>query len=85
MINLLTRIQPGLDRNVATVVKTVEDYSALLKNDEVPHILALQPWFYLSRKPLNEKEKFINEIEGYRYYYGISSDKVYKLLDRQIG
>lgn len=70
----------GLDRNVATVVKTVEDYSALLKNDEVPHILALQPWFYLSRKPLNEKEKFINEIEGYRYYYGISSDKVYKLL-----
>lgn len=71
---------PALDRNITTVVKTVEDYSALLKNDNVPHILALQPWFYLSKKPLNEKEKFINEIEGYRDYYGVPSDKVYKLL-----
>ena len=71
---------PILDRNITAVVKTVEDYSALLKNDNVPHILALQPWFYLSKKPLNEKEKIINEIEGYRDYYGVPSDKVYKLL-----
>ena len=71
---------PTLDRNITTVVKTVEDYSALLKNDNVPHILALQRWFYLSKKPLNEKEKFINEIEGYRDDYGDPSDKVYKLL-----
>ncbi len=71
---------PALERNVSAVVRTVEDYSALLKNDEVPHVLALQPWFHLSGKPLNPKEKIIGEIEGYREYYGIPSEKVYKLL-----
>jgi hypothetical protein len=69
-----------LDRNVGVVVKTVEDYSSLLQNDGVAHILALQPWFYLTNKPINEKEKIITEMEGYRQYYGVPSDKVYKLL-----
>lgn len=69
-----------LDRNIATVVKTVEDYSALLQNDGVPHIIALQPWFYLSKKPLNQREKVIVELQGYREYYGVPSDKVYKVL-----
>ncbi|MGC8657857.1 MAG: discoidin domain-containing protein [Desulfomonilaceae bacterium] len=78
--NVMDAKSTELDRNIATVVRTVEDYSALLKNDEIPHILGLQPWFYLSKKPLNQKEKFINEIEGYRQYYGMPSDKVYKLL-----
>ncbi|MGC8603966.1 MAG: discoidin domain-containing protein [Desulfomonilaceae bacterium] len=74
-----------LDRNIAAVVKTVEDYSALLTNDGVPHILALQPWFYLSKKPLNEKEKIINEIQGHRKYYGIPSDRVYRrLIDKLV-
>ena len=69
-----------LDRNIATVVRTVEDYSALLQNDGVPHILALQPWFYLSKKPLSAREKTIDKMEGYRKYYELPSDKVYKVL-----
>ncbi len=69
-----------LDKNIGTVVRTAEDYSALLQNDGIPHILALQPWFYLSKKPLSAREKTIDKLEGYRTYYDIPSDKVYKVL-----
>jgi len=74
-----------VDRNVATVVRMVENYHSALQNDGVPHILALQPWFYLSKKPLHEKEKTLSELPGYRTYYGVPSDKIYKLLIEKIG
>jgi hypothetical protein len=69
-----------LDRNIATVVRIVENYQSALQNDGVPHILALQPWFYLCKKPLHEKEKILAGMTGYREYFGIPSDRVYKLL-----
>ncbi|MFH0958190.1 MAG: discoidin domain-containing protein, partial [Pseudomonadota bacterium] len=69
-----------LDKNIGAVVRTAEDYSALMQNDGIPHILALQPWFYLSKKQLSDREKTIDKIEGYRQYYGLPSDKVYKVL-----
>ena len=69
-----------VDRNVGTVVRMVENYHSALQNDGVPHILVLQPWFYLSKKPLHEKEKILADLPGYRTYYGIPSDKIYKLL-----
>jgi len=74
-----------LDRNIGTVVRIVEDYSSVLKNDSVPHILALQPWFYSSKKPLHEKEKLLAAMTGFREYYGVPSDRVYKLLIDKIG
>jgi hypothetical protein len=68
------------DRNVSTVVRVVEDYHSALQNDGVPHIFALQPWFYLSKKPLDEKEKIVTQIGEKRHYYEIPSDEMYKLL-----
>jgi hypothetical protein len=68
------------DRNVSTVVRVVENYHSVLKNDGVPHILAVQPWFYLSKKPPHEKEKVVAQIGEQRLYYGIPSDKMYRLL-----
>jgi hypothetical protein len=68
------------DRNVGTVVRVVENYHSALQNDGVPHILALQPWLYLSKKPLHEKEKVVAQIGEKRHHYGIPSDKMYRLL-----
>ncbi len=69
-----------LDRNIDTVVRVVEDYSAAIQNDAIPHIIALQPWLYLSKKPLSAQEKAINDLPGFKQYYGVPSDKSYKLL-----
>lgn len=69
-----------LSQNVARVVKVVENYHTALQNDGVPHIFALQPWFYSSKKPHHEKEKVLAELQGYRHYYGVPSDKAYNLL-----
>lgn len=73
-----------VDRNIATVVKVVEDYHSALQNDGVPHIIALQPWFYSSKKTHHEKEKILAGLEGHRNYYGIPSDNMYKLLTNKI-
>ncbi|MFH0957556.1 MAG: hypothetical protein V1897_02530, partial [Pseudomonadota bacterium] len=37
--------------NVSTVVRVLENYHSALENDGVPHIFALQPLLYLSKKP----------------------------------
>jgi hypothetical protein len=70
--------------NVAQVVKVVEDLHGVLQSDGIPHVFALQPWFYLSRKPLHEQEKAVAEARGYRHYYGIPSDKMYQLIVERI-
>lgn len=74
-----------LDRNMASVVRVVENYHSALQNDGVPHLFALQPWFYSSKKPLHEKEKLLAGLPGYRQYFGIPSDQVYKTLIQKIG
>lgn len=68
-----------VDRNIAAVVRVMEDYHAALQNDGIPHIIALQPWFYLSRKEKSEKEQILDSLSGYRTYYGVPSDKIYQL------
>ncbi len=72
------------DRNISTVVRVVENYSAALRNDGVPHIIALQPWFYLSKKPKHDKEKILDSLSGYRQYYGVPSDKMYQLFSDRV-
>jgi len=73
-----------VDRNITEVVKIVEDLHGVLEGDGVPHIFALQPWFYQTRKPLHDREKPVAEAAGYRYYYGIPSDKMYQLIVERI-
>lgn len=68
------------EENVETVVRVVENYHSILENDKVPHIFVLQPWFYLSKKPLHEKEKILAEVQQYKYYYGVPSERMYGLL-----
>ncbi len=69
-----------VDRNISDVIKVVENYHSVLENDGVSHIFAAQPWFYLSKKKHHEKENILEGMEGYRYYYGVPSDKMYSLL-----
>ncbi len=73
-----------LDNNIAAVVRVVEDYHSVLENDKVPHIFVLQPWLYLSRKPLQEKEKTLAGIQRHKYYYGVPTDQAYGLLVQRI-
>jgi hypothetical protein len=68
------------DRNVAAVVRIVENLHSALENDGVPHVLALQPWFYFSKKKRTEQEKKLATLGGARQYYGVPSEKIYKLL-----
>jgi hypothetical protein len=69
-----------LDRNVATVVRVVEDFHAVMANDRIPHLFVLQPWFYSSNKKHSEKEEILAKSEGHREYYGAPSAQVYKLF-----
>lgn len=73
-----------VDRNIGEMVKVVEDLHGVLQSDGIPHVFALQPWFYLSKKPLHEREKPIEEVRGYRYYYGLPSDRMYRLIVERI-
>jgi len=65
---------------VAAVVKVVEDYHNALKSDNVPHIFALQPLLYLSKKPRHEWEKRVESLEEHKQYYDVPTDKLYKFL-----
>lgn len=69
-----------LDGNINTVIRVIEDYSSAIQNDGIPHIMALQPWLYMSKKPFSPQEKAINELPGFKHYYGVPSDRAYKLL-----
>jgi len=68
------------DRNVAAVVRVVEDFHSALENDGVPHIIAIQPWFYLSKKKQSEQEKTLAKLDGHREIFGVPSVEMYKLL-----
>lgn len=68
------------DRNAATIVRVVENFQSALQNDGVPHLFALQPWFYLSRKTPADQEKTLESMGGMRDYYGVPSGKMYQLF-----
>ncbi len=72
------------DRNTGTVVRVVEDFHSALQNDEVTHLFALQPWFYLSKKKLTEQEQTLASLTGTRKYYGVPSDKMYQLFINKV-
>ena len=73
-------LQAHLERSTATIVRMVENYHSILENDGVMHIIALQPWFYLSSKPRDETETRLEELPGHQQYYGLSSANAYKVL-----
>ena len=70
--------------NVATVVRVIEDYHSVLENDGVPHIFALQPLLYLSKKPRNEWEKKVEPLEEHKQYYDLRADNLYKFMIERI-
>ncbi len=55
-----------LGERVAAVVRVIEDYHSVLENDAVPHIFALQPLLYLSKKPRHEWEKKLEPLEEHQ-------------------
>lgn len=70
--------------NVAAVVRVLEDYHSVLDNDGVPHIFALQPLLYLSKKPRHEGEQKVESIEEHKQYYDLSTDSLYKYISERI-
>ncbi len=73
-----------LEQNIATVVKMVENYHSLMQNDKIPHIIALQPWYYLTKKPKTEIEQKLAGLTGHAEYYGTPSDKTYEIIVQEI-
>jgi hypothetical protein len=73
-----------IGERVGAVVRVIEDYHSVLENDGVPHIIALQPLLYLSKKPRHEMEKGVEALEEHKQYYGVPSDHVYKFLTDRI-
>ncbi len=70
--------------NVASVIRVVEDYHSVLENDGVPHIFALQPLLYLSKKPRHENEAKAESLEEHKEYYGAPAENVYKYMIERI-
>ena len=66
--------------NVDTVVRVVEHYHSALENDGVPHIFAVQPLLYMSKKPLHEVEEKIKAIEEHNQYYDMKTAGAYKFI-----
>jgi hypothetical protein len=66
--------------NVAAVVRVIEDYHSVLENDGVPHIFALQPLLYLSKKPRHEMEKAVEQLGEHKQSYDAPSDKLYEFM-----
>lgn len=73
-----------LTENVSAVVRVVEDYHSVLENDGVPHVFALQPLLYLSKKPRHEWEKKVEALEEHKQYYDAPTDQVYKYITERI-
>jgi hypothetical protein len=73
-----------LTEHVAAVVRVVEDYHSVLENDGVPHIFALQPLLYLSKKPRHEWEKKVEPFEEHKQYYDVPTDNLYKFMIERI-
>lgn len=76
----LARKSSLADRNIAAVVRVVENIHSVMQDDGVPHLFVLQPWLYLSKKELTDQEKKLSSLTGARAYYGVPSDKMYGLL-----
>ena len=70
--------------NVNAVVRVVDDYHTVLENDGVPHIIALQPMLYLSKKPRHEIEKKVEALEEHKQYYDLPTDWTYSFLVQRI-
>ncbi|MFH0823882.1 MAG: discoidin domain-containing protein [Pseudomonadota bacterium] len=70
--------------NASAVVRVIEDYHAVLENDGVPHIFALQPLLYLSNKPRHELEHKIEGMEEHRQYFGAPTERIYKYITERI-
>lgn len=70
--------------NAFTIVRIVENYHSVMENDEVPHIIALQPLLYLSKKPRHQIEQKVESVGENKGYYDVPSDHVYKYLVERI-
>jgi hypothetical protein len=70
--------------NISTVVRVLEDYHSVLENDSVPHIFAMQPLLYLSKKPRHAWEKKVESVEEHKEYYLTPVDKLYELMIERI-
>jgi hypothetical protein len=70
--------------NVSSVVRVVEDYHAVLENDGIPHIFALQPMLYLSKKPRHEMEQRVEAFQEHKQYYDVPTDGIYEYICERI-
>ncbi len=66
--------------HVTTLVRMVENYHSALQNDGTPHIFALQPLLYLSKKPRHEMERRVEALGEHKDVYGVSSAEAYRYI-----
>jgi hypothetical protein len=73
-----------LDENLNEVVRVVENYHSVMESDQTQHIFVMQPWFYSSKKPLNERERQMAAYKEHALYYGIPSARIYEKLVEKV-
>lgn len=70
--------------NMSAIIKVIEDYHNALNTDSVPHLFALQPMLYSSKKPKNEIEQKLEQTRDHETYYDMNTGQLYSYITRRI-
>lgn len=70
--------------NMTVINKVVEDYHNALNTDSVPHIFAIQPMLYSSKKPRHDIEEKIEQTRDHETYYDMNTGLLYNYITRRI-
>ena len=69
---------------MTVINKVIEDYHNALNTDSAPHIFAIQPMLYSSRKPRHELEEKIEQLREHEKYYDLNTGELYNYMTRRI-
>lgn len=70
--------------NMTVINKVIEDYHNALNTDSVPHIFAIQPMLYASKKPRHGIEEKIEQTKDHETYYDMNTGLLYNYITRRI-
>ncbi len=76
--------QEMITENMTVVNKVIQDYHNALLTDGVPHIFALQPMLYASKKARHAIEKQIEGEKDHQVYYEMDTGHLYSYMIRRI-
>lgn len=73
-----------ITENMTAINKVIEDYHNALNTDSIPHIFAIQPMLYSSKKPRTEIENKVEQTRDHEIYYDVNTGQLYDYITRRI-